>query len=513
MRIPFLGFLGFLGLLFAPNTVFAQQEDFHDVTPSISDPGYNLQSLQPAWEAKTPVHGKDQTAGAPGYRQLNFSWKKIHYIRLRAGVISFFRLDPTETIDSVVIGDRSAFEIILLPKYPNIVQVHPLLIGVDSNMTIFTEDGRIYSMFLASHPPSYPQATDIIIDVLLGKEVQEQRPAYRALGPHPDANSSNQSAPIQVVPQVPVVPQQGIISMDDIKNAETSEDLANLASSASSANNTPIQNLQSDLAKFGVGPEANFLDRPGSPEEASIWTNLETIEIDVANLKFDYYVKVSSRKAAREIAPERVFRDSRWTYIDFGEDYLSKTTPVPTRVIDRTESPVAHRFAKGRRIMAIEAIGNFVLRDGQNVVCIYQGKNPESVAALNREQQNNSEPRTLVIDPQIESSTEISTEAPEAPQNAPQNTQNTQREGVVVIQQEPKPEPPKPPQERNDITVGNLSPITLKRILNGIDYQSVVSNSQDSTAFRVEGVISVHSGEVCRRTAEANGQCYVSISK
>ena len=248
----------------------AQQGEFLDETPAITNPGYNLKSLQEAWKGNKPNTGIGQPTDAPGYRQLTFSWKKIHYLRLRFGTISIIRLDPNEKIDSVVIGDRSAFEIVLLGKFPNLVQVHPTLVGVDSNMSIITKDGRIYSLFLASHPNDYPKTTDIIIDILLGEDIQHDRPSYRALGPHPDVKDENQSLGIQTpsiqeITGLPInnrVIQEGIISISG-NNTQNS----NIPENTNT--NTPLENLQDQLGQFGLGPKGEGIatSRPGSETE------------------------------------------------------------------------------------------------------------------------------------------------------------------------------------------------------------------------------------------------------
>ena len=202
----------------------------------------------------------------------------------------------------------------------------------------------------------------------------------------------------------------------------------------------------------------------------------------------------TAKRAGELIGPERVFRDDRWTIIDFGKNTEGRirVLPIPSRVIDRTESPVTHRYTGKGRFLIVEAIGEIVLRDGQNVVCLHLAGTPRTV--------NNSEGQTIYVIPQ------------NPPQQVTVPTQQNQN-SEIVIQQEPPKKPAPLPVERNSITVSDLSPIVLKRILTGISYLSVNSNNQNPSTFRIEGVVSVHSGEVCRRTAEAGGQCYVSIAK
>lgn len=73
----------------------------------------------------------------------------------------------------------------------------------------------------------------------------------------------------------------------------------------------------------------------------------------------------------RAIAPEYVATDGRWTYFWYGDKAGMVDRPVVYRLVDGVEERVATRTigAKGETLVA-EAVGEFVLRNGQKTVCI-----------------------------------------------------------------------------------------------------------------------------------------------
>src|SRR3546814_3375141 len=69
------------------------------------------------------------------------------------------------------------------------------------------------------------------------------------------------------------------------------------------------------------------------------------------------------------VAPERVFRDGQFTYIDYGAnaDALNEW-PVASLVVQGVETPVNVRTAgPNGRMLVVEGIGNIVLRNGLKI--------------------------------------------------------------------------------------------------------------------------------------------------
>ena len=82
------------------------------------------------------------------------------------------------------------------------------------------------------------------------------------------------------------------------------------------------------------------------------------------------------------IAPERVWRDRIFTYIDFGDKVIAMTQrPVVSLLVEGGESPVGFRTdGEDGRLLIVEAVGDMVLRSGQRIVCIKKREKPFLIA-------------------------------------------------------------------------------------------------------------------------------------
>ena len=98
---------------------------------------------------------------------------------------------------------------------------------------------------------------------------------------------------------------------------------------------------------------------------------LKSIPVDPTDFKFDLEVYVPNPDDV-VIAPERVWRDNIFTYIDLGKKALNMVQrPVVSMIVERVEVPVGFR-TKGQdnRLIIVEGIGDMVLRNGKRLICI-----------------------------------------------------------------------------------------------------------------------------------------------
>lgn len=75
----------------------------------------------------------------------------------------------------------------------------------------------------------------------------------------------------------------------------------------------------------------------------------------------------------KELAPVLVFRDDRFTYLDYGNDSDSRVWPVAYQVVDRVDQPVNVRKSPDGRYMVVETINPITLRYGEKTVCLKRG--------------------------------------------------------------------------------------------------------------------------------------------
>lgn len=71
-------------------------------------------------------------------------------------------------IDSYIIGDSTGFQVEELPNKKNALAIKPLLIGIDTSLTVFTKDGKLHTFFIYS--VDYKSYTDPNLIVYINDE-------------------------------------------------------------------------------------------------------------------------------------------------------------------------------------------------------------------------------------------------------------------------------------------------------------------------------------------------------
>lgn len=108
---------------------------------------------------------------------------------------------------------------------------------------------------------------------------------------------------------------------------------------------------------------------------------IKSMKIDPSEFRFDLDIFVPNPDDY-VIAPERVWRDRIFTYIDFGDKVIAMTQrPVVSLLVEGGESPVGFRTdGEDGRLLMVEAVGDMVLRSGQRIVCIKKREKPFLIA-------------------------------------------------------------------------------------------------------------------------------------
>ncbi len=111
---------------------------------------------------------------------------------------------------------------------------------------------------------------------------------------------------------------------------------------------------------------------------------IKSIKIDPSEFRFDLDIFVPNPDDY-VIAPERVWRDRIFTYIDFGDKVIAMTQrPVVSLLVEGGEAPVGFRTdGEDGRLLIVEAVGDMVLRSGQRLVCIKKREKPFLIADTN----------------------------------------------------------------------------------------------------------------------------------
>lgn len=272
----------------------------------------SLGMTQSAW--LDPLQNLGEGQIKPAYSRYYWSPDLVLPIRLREGMITLVNFPEWEMIENVVIGDHKTFDANITG--PNTVLFYPksgAMVGVDTNIIVFGRSGNKYAFYARSESVNTERLTNSIID-------------------------------IEVI--------------DAPKNAGS-------AGSAGGVSGGGRVNASTYRGDNSFSADSTFTRRLQKED----W--IQSIPLDPTQFKFDVEVYVPNPDDV-VIAPERVWRDNIFTYIDFGERALTMhQRPIVTLIIERIETPVGFR-TKGPngRLIVVEGVGDMVLRNGKRIVCL-----------------------------------------------------------------------------------------------------------------------------------------------
>ncbi len=271
----------------------------------------SLGMMQSAWKDPLQHMGEGQTK--PGYTKYYWTPELVLPVRLREGMYTLINFPEWEVIENVYLGDAQSFNAEI--QGPSSLMVYPeasQFVGVDTNMIVFGRSGNKYVFYVQSETVNTDRITNAIIDI----EVVKKQGATWATG----GNGSGSGG-------------SGFLNNDG-------------QGASAGVDSTYTRNLQKED-----------------------W--IEKIPIDPTKFRFDIEVYVPNPDDII-IAPERVWRDNIFTYIDLGEKALTAIQrPIVTMIVERSETPVGFRAAgPNNRLIVVEGMGDMVLRSGKRIVCL-----------------------------------------------------------------------------------------------------------------------------------------------
>lgn len=306
-----------------PNIGYAQEGFENQIPEELQGPpiiggSEPLGLTQNAWNK--PLRERGESKSRPGYVRYVYNSQQAFPIRTREGMVTTIKLPEGESIVQAFAGDEAGFQVgIPTPQTVVIKAIYP---GVDTNLIAYAESGNIYTFYMRSYGVDAREISDFLVDVVA--------PGTKAsfTGSQMDKFGG------------PLNPEK-----------QSEYDLDNPASAA--------RRIRDPYATLSSLVGTKF-------EEYAEWTdfNPTTIKEDLG-----VYVPL---KDAGGIIPYRVFRDDRFTYIDYGPNASQiNEWPTPLIVIQGVEGPVGNRTAgPGGRMIVLEALGEFILRNGQRTIIV-----------------------------------------------------------------------------------------------------------------------------------------------
>ncbi len=274
--------------------------------------------VQSAWD--NPNANMASGSIKPGYAQLSWDAGTVLPIKLRNGMVTMVNLPVGEQIEDAIVGNDGFFSIDST-QGGRTMYITPAAdnMGSDTNLIVTGKSGNIYTFYLRSEPANASEITYSQVDVVL--DGGARLPSNMAVAGTTAGGSMN-----SIFKKTPV--KSGTIGVD--------------------------------------GEDYDWI---------------KTMKIDPSEFRFDLDIFVPNPDDYI-IAPERVWRDRVFTYIDFGDKVISMTQrPVVSLLVEGGESPVGFRTdGEDGRLLIVEAVGDMVLRSGQRIVCIKKRSKPFLIA-------------------------------------------------------------------------------------------------------------------------------------
>ncbi len=258
---------------------------------------------------KDPLQHMGEGQSRPGYTKYYWTPEMVLPVRLREGMYTLINFPSWEVVEQVYLGDSQSFN--AEPYGPSSLMVYPeasQYLGVDTNMIVFGRSGNKYVFYVQSEAFNTDRITNAIIDIEVLKQKNSKNRTY-ASGP------------------------EGVGSGGS------------------------------------MGGDSSVVSSYTRNQQKEDW--IESIPVDPTKFRFDIEVYVPNPDDII-IAPERVWRDNIFTYIDLGEKALTAVQrPIVTLIVERSETPVGFRSAgPNNRLIVVEGMGDMVLRSGKRIVCL-----------------------------------------------------------------------------------------------------------------------------------------------
>lgn len=254
----------------------------------------------------------------PGYAQLSWSKGNTLPLKLRSGMVTLVSLPNGEQISDIIIGDQGLFQ-------------------VDAQ-----QGGN--TMFISPNAENAGADTNMIVEGQSGNKY------------------------IFYLRAEPVESSEITYSqVDVVLDGNATLPMANAAKTTGAGMNS-VFNKSAKSSKVVTVDDDDYG-----------W--IKSMKIDPSEFRFDLDIFVPNPDDY-VIAPERVWRDRIFTYIDFGDKVISMTQrPVVSLLVEGGESPVGFRTdGEDGRLLIVEAVGDMVLRSGQRIVCIKKREKPFLIA-------------------------------------------------------------------------------------------------------------------------------------
>ncbi len=254
---------------------------------------------------------------------------QTYKIRLRYAMATL--LFFSKPISDFVLGDKVGFDAKILESNDRILLIKPLQIGVDSNISVIDNEGKIFSFYVFSttftsskHPnlQVFIEDKNYYSNAFL-KPQNKENMAENAPKDAPTNNKPLKEEPLKEEKEETKEKEEETITIGDNTNA--------------------MKIVKKDIQK---GYKA----------------------LKSSQRKW-YCLGICSKKSKLSLMPKEIFNDKQFTYFKFDKKLALSKFPVIYKVVDGYDNPVNTRIV-GDYIIAEDVSAKWTLRLGKDYLCI-----------------------------------------------------------------------------------------------------------------------------------------------
>ncbi len=250
---------------------------------------------------------------------------QTYKIRLRYAMATL--LFFSKPISDFVLGDKVGFDAKILESNDRILLIKPLQIGVDSNISVIDNEGKIFSFYVFSTTftsSKHPNLQVFIEDKnYYSNAFMKPQNKENTLENAPTNNKPLKEEPLKEEKEETKEKEEETIIIGDNTNA--------------------MKIVKKDIQK-------GYRALKSSQRK---W----------------YCLGICSKKSKLSLMPEEIFNDKQFTYFKFDKKLALSKFPVIYKVVDGYDNPVNTRIV-GDYIIAEDVSAKWTLRLGKDYLCI-----------------------------------------------------------------------------------------------------------------------------------------------
>ncbi|GHR30597.1 hypothetical protein JP0095_08080 [Helicobacter pylori] len=245
---------------------------------------------------------------------------QTYKIRLRYAMATLLLF--SKPISDFVLGDKVGFDAKILESNDRILLIKPLQIGVDSNISVIDNEGKIFSFYVFS--TTFTSSKHPNLQVFI-----EDKNYYSNAFMKPQIQKNTlEKAPINNKP----------LKEEKEETKEKEEETITIGD-----NTNAMKIVKKDIQK-------GYRALKSSQRK---W----------------YCLGICSKKSKLSLMPEEIFNDKQFTYFKFDKKLALSKFPVIYKVVDGYDNPVNTRIV-GDYIIAEDVSAKWTLRLGKDYLCI-----------------------------------------------------------------------------------------------------------------------------------------------